>query len=79
MSEACPACGATRCVDGSLSYLGDDSNPATFHPRCIKWFSWASVRLQKNETMRACQDCGLVWSKCDPLELQDLLLKRGNK
>lgn len=49
-----------------------------FVPR-IKWWKWIrSYAVSFGEPLRACSECGLVWSEIAPEELRGLIAQAGD-
>ena len=76
----CPQCKSPKLVDGAIP--GAEGQPIDgFQPKetrlLQKLFGMPRVRLLDSSRFRACADCGLVWSKVDPRELEDFIQKHG--
>jgi hypothetical protein len=76
----CPECGSDKVFPGRHFNVLSGISPQYFRPRGLKAITAgrADVRIVPT-TFCACAQCGLLWSRIDPLKLQEVLLESGGK
>jgi len=76
----CPGCGSKKVFPGRHFNLVSGMPPHYFRPRGLKMLvtGRADVTIT-NRTLNACAECGMLWTRIDPLKLQQVLRESGNK
>ena len=76
--EECPncqssstTCHSSRTIDGSLSEEGG------FRPDGLRFLTIRRTFVPMVERIRVCLECGLLWSRVSPVELQQLIASLG--
>jgi hypothetical protein len=68
-ATGCPRCGDTVYVEGGLAFMGAES----FEPDRLRDAPLFRRRMMLHGGVRACADCGHVWSMVDPAELRRMI------
>ena len=83
MNEICPACGSHQTVKGQCHGPLFKAPEIVFTPEHLKMIvlDKTSVNVQgKSKNMfSACIDCGHLWAKIDPKELENKITKYGKR
>lgn len=75
---ACPACGHTKCVSGSVDREWDPPLESSFRPDGIRyWYENPGARLREGTKFYCCLKCGLVWGFTESEKVIDILAKLG--
>jgi hypothetical protein len=78
VKDFCPRCNSLRIVQGRGIYNSEDKISGYFVPQ-LKW--WKCIRsyvVPFKSPLRACVDCGLVWTDIDDQELRGLISQAGD-
>ena len=71
----CPQCGSTRNIGGRVDNEGDRQN---FWPKGLRLLTF-KTHVPVLEAFLACFDCGHLWSKVSPKELESLVIEKGKE
>ena len=64
---------------GHITSGGDEGNATHFYPTGLRFFTLRkSVPLVEGQLLRACVECGHVWTQVVPSELKGLLARSGS-
>jgi len=71
----CPQCGSTRNIGGRVDNEGDRQN---FWPKGLRFLTF-KTHVPVLEVFLACFDCGHLWAKVSPKELESLVVEKGKE
>ena len=74
-SPKCPQCGSTRHIGGRVVNEGDRQH---FWPKGLRFLTF-KTHVRVLEAFLACFDCGHLWSKVSPKELETLVIEKGKE
>ena len=76
MDAQCPQCGSTRNISGFVGH--PRKPPEAFAPNGLRFLTLRTT-IEVQEAFRACFDCGHLWSKVSPTELESLVTEKGKE